>query len=143
MNTITIELCPEDRERLDKILEALTSHNCAACAEANTEFVAKFVADKLEPIQETAQDAAGATAEEPAPVHTLEPEPATEVKEPAKAAPEKAVQVEDIKKKVVELTAAGKKAEARAIIMEYADRVSAIPADKLSEVWDKLTALEG
>ena len=44
---------------------------------------------------------------------------------------------------MVTLSAANKKAEVRAIVKEYADRVSAIPEDKLSEVWAKLKALEG
>lgn len=37
MNTITIELCTEDRARLDAILAALTQqnhHNCAGCVQA-------------------------------------------------------------------------------------------------------------
>ena len=48
----------------------------------------------------------------------------------------------DIQKKVVELSAAGKKAEVRDIITKYANRVSAIPAEHTAEVWDQLIGLE-
>ena len=49
----------------------------------------------------------------------------------------------DIQKAVVRLAAAGKKAEVREIVKGYADRVSAIPEDKRTEVLARLSALEG
>ena len=49
----------------------------------------------------------------------------------------------DIQQKVVTLSAAGKKAQVRDLITAYANRVSAIPEDKVGEVWQKLTELEG
>lgn len=71
----------------------------------------------------------------------IENEP-EKTEEPAEA-PAPSVTPQDIQRKVVELSAAGKKAEVRAIIMAYAQRVSAIPTDKIMEVWNKLNALEG
>ena len=124
--TITIELCAEDRARLDKIIEALSHHDCSRCAND----VAKYVVGTLE----TASDA------EPAEHETAQPEP--EVVAPAAEVAE-AVSLADIQKKVVELSAAGKKAEVREIITAYAKKVSDIPEDKTTEVWNKLTALEG
>ena len=64
-----------------------------------------------------------------------------ETQETAKAEP--SVSKADIQKKVIDLSSAGKKAEVRDIVKAYADKVSTIPEDKLSEVWAKLTALEG
>lgn len=51
--------------------------------------------------------------------------------------------VDDLRKKAVELSAAGKKAEVREIVKKFADRVTAIPEDKYEEVWVKLSKLEG
>jgi hypothetical protein len=115
--TLTIELCAEDRKRLDVISDTLELIRLAV-AEGKT----------LPPVvaQESAQ-----------------PEPKAEPTPEAEEAPAKVVELSDIQKKVVELSAAGKKAEVRGIITKYASRVSAIPADKTAEVWEQLTALEG
>ena len=56
--------------------------------------------------------------------------------------PARVVKLSDIQQKVVELSAAGMKAQARDIVKAYAEKVSAIPEDKLQEVWDKLDSLE-
>lgn len=50
---------------------------------------------------------------------------------------------EDIQQKVVALSASGKKAEVREIVKSYAEKVSAIPADKFGEVMARLAGLEG
>lgn len=130
MNTITIELCQEDRARLDKIIEALEQTRVMPAE------VPAVEQEKPQPEpspeteeQEPAEEAVKAVNEETA------PEP---VEEPAKV-----VTLADIQKKVVELSAAGKKAEVRDIITKYANRVSAIPAEHTAEVWNQLTALEG
>ena len=75
-------------------------------------------------VPDAAEETAVASNEETA------PEP---VEEPAKA-----VTLADIQKKVVEMSAAGKKDEVREIITKYASRVSAIPAEKTAEVWEQL-----
>ena len=129
--TVTLELTKEDRQRLDVISDTLELIRLALTTRG-TPFPAP------EPVKEAQQEAAGAMQEEPALVHTPEPEQPAEPQEPAKT-----VKLSDIQQKVVALSAAGKKAEVREIVKEYAERVSGIPADKLSEVWDKLTALEG
>ena len=129
MTTITIALCQEDRARLDKIIEALEQSQKLP---VENPIVAH---DKLqlEPTAEVEvpnemQEVMEAFKEE------IVPEP---VEEPAKV-----VTQADIQKKVVELSAAGKKAEVRDIITKYANRVSAIPAEKTAEVWDQLIGLE-
>lgn len=135
MNTITIELCTEDRARLDAILAALqkASPRCDNCV--------KLVNDLC-----NAKDSAPEAPQEPTeeePTNTQpEPEKPTEAK-PENESPAPEVTVEDIRSKVLQLTGAGKKDEVRAIVKEYAEKVGDIPADKRAEVLEKLTALEG
>lgn len=126
---VTIELCAEDRARLDNILEALRGAAVVPCVEAekvaNTEKAAKV---------------APAPAEA-APVETVTPEPAKEEPKQAETVPE--VTAAELQSKVVQLVGAGKKNEARAIVTEYAKSVSEIPAEKRAEVLKRLNALEG
>lgn len=134
-NTITIitELCAEDRARLDKILEALTSKNCQDCVTSVTKYVAAEVGQAAEhPVADPFPEPA------PEPEAPAEPEP-IEAPEPATEAP--TVSQSDVQKLVVELSAAGMKEQVREIVTEYAARVSLIPEDKLAEAWARLTAL--
>jgi len=115
MNHITIELCTEDRARLDKILAALESHpNCGPCLET-----VKDLADAIEAQPEAPKQEA------------TEPEPA------AKYTPN------DIQQAAVRLIAAGKKQQVREIVQTYAGKISDVPTDKCDEVMAKLAALEG
>lgn len=133
MNKITIELCAEDRARLDNILEALQAHGGKAPS-VNTEAVA------------TTEKAA-----EPAESHKEQPKPATpkeaQAEEPkAQEAPKTdapEVTTAELQSKVVQLVSAGKKDATRAIIQEYAKSVSEIPAEKRAEVFARLKELEG
>ena len=134
MTTITIELCQEDRARLDRIIEALEQSRAIAVNSMS-------VAPNVEPDElkaETEEPMEGQVTVEKI-VETTEKIPAEEapVEEPIKV-----VSLSDIQKKVVELSAAGKKAEVRDIITKYANRVSAIPAEHTAEVWDQLIGLE-
>ena len=133
MNTITIELCQEDRARLDRIIEALEQSRAIAVNSMS-------VAPNVEPDvlkTETEEPMEGQVTVEEI-VETTEQITAEEasVEEPIKV-----VSLSDIQKKVVELSAAGKKAEVRDIITKYANRVSAIPAEHTAEVWDQLIGL--
>lgn len=131
-NTITIELCAEDRARLDGILEALTKHNCKGCVEAAVNYTASQMgAAPVEPVAPVSADEAEPKAE-----------PSPEPEQPAVKEDAPVVTLSDIQQKVVTLSAAGKKAQVRDIITAYASRVSAIPEDKVGEVWHKLTELE-
>ena len=118
MNTITIALCQEDRARLDKIIEALEQTRVMPVNEPIQEVEAP---NEVQEVMEAFKD-------------ETDSEPAEK--------PAKVVTQADIQKKVVELSAAGKKAEVRDIITKYANRVSAIPAEKIAEVWDQLIGLE-
>ena len=133
---VTIELCAEDRARLDNILAALEKGAAPSIEKAGK---------GLKAAAESAKQAAATVAEpEPAKPEPEKPEP----EKPAKAEPEKTepvpeVSAAELQSKVVQLVGKGKKEEARAIIMEYAKSVSDIPADKRAEVLAKLNALEG
>ncbi len=143
MNTIAIELCAEDRARLDRIYEALTT-NVAGYVVGQLEKY--YIENKTEAAPAAARAGDNEAAEEHLTVDTPAEEVPAEGKETAKAeAVEEAPQVSkaDIQKKVVELSSAGKKDQVREIVKAYADKVSTIPEDKLGEVWQKLTALEG
>lgn len=132
MNTITIEFSAEDRARLDRIAAALegAKPKCDSCVSTALDAMKAATAAPMEFTKEEPQPEAPKPAATPEP-----PQTATEDKP--------AVSVADIQRKVVALSGAGKKAEVREIVKAYADKVSGIPEDKLTEVWAQLTALEG
>lgn len=121
---VTLELCAEDRTRLDRILAALEADAILAHHPAPVAVEAK------KPIEKAPEEPKKA---EPQP----QPEP---VKEEAK--PEPTVTKADIRTKVVALVGAKKKAEVEQIIKAYAPSVTELPDDKLGEVMAKLTELE-
>lgn len=126
--TMTVELCAEDRARLDNILAALTAggHACK-CAETPAP------AAEAAPAPETAPAVEVYTPEAESPAAAAE-EPKTE----AKYVPT----IDELQSKVMNLITAGKKAEVREIVKSYAVKVSDIPEDKRAEAWERLTALE-
>lgn len=124
---ITVELSAEDRARLDRILEALQAGGHAQVAsEAQKQELVK-------PVTETAPQAA--------PVAPAEPD--AQATQTSAVAKQTEIQLTDIQNLVLELVTHGKKAEARAIVLTYAERVTAIPAAKFAEVYNKLKALQG
>lgn len=122
-NSINIELPQLDKllEKMDAILAALQACGTPYSAPA-----------------ETSQEDAGEPDLQAPAMDPTQPETPTGDAEPARA-----VDRGDVQKMVVKLSAAGKKEKAREIVKGYAEKVSAIPEDKLAEVLDKLTALEG
>lgn len=152
MNNITIELCAEDRARLDKLTEALN-----VLADAKAEAVKALEVKPQDDIQKklaetlaSAEAAKNAQEEAEAPNPTENP---TEALNEAQAEPAKATQAEEPKKptvtmqmltnKAITLSAAGKKDQVRDVVHQYAKTVTSLPADKWDEVYEKLTALEG
>lgn len=123
--TVTVELCAEDRARIDKLIEL-----ALASLQRPAEHPVETFAEALQ-----------------APAATIPTEPEKPAEEPAAAAPAEptapAVTREELQAFVLQLCAAGKNTAARAIVREYAARVSLIPEDKLAEAMDKLRALEG
>lgn len=139
MNTInvTTELCKEDRKRLDDLIGAVS-------------LLASVIGSALPQETRTAiieEATAPQTEEKPEPVETVapveevtapaEPEPVAEPETPT-------VTLDDIQALVLQLAspAGGKRDQVRAIVKEYAERVSLIKPEKFAEVMDKLTALD-
>lgn len=125
MNIITIELCQEDRNRLDTL-----------------------IAIGLELADKRPQKPAEAT--QTPPPETTHPEPentaqgtqeATAAGKLGDAGNEKLLSA--VQQKVVKLSAAGKKAAVREIVQRYAAKVSDLPAGEYDTIMDALTALEG
>lgn len=125
--TLTVNLPPELWAKLDQILEAVQAIKPGTTAAAPAQPV-------------------GAPATEAAPVTLSDAQPvdeATPWSEPEATAPK--VTKDKIHALVMELAspAGGKRAEARAIVNDYADTISGIPAEKYGEVWQRLTVLKG
>lgn len=121
---LTIELCAEDRARLDAILAALQA--------VGTPFNPPELAQTVETAPET-HDA-------PAPV-TSGPEteqPAQDTQDGAETQHATYGMVQDL---VITLASQGHKAEAREIVQRYAPRVSAIPDADLDAVFTALDAV--
>lgn len=134
MNKITIELCAEDRARLDKLAEVIEA--------MTTPQAPQILGESAEPEKEAQHPAEMEPTPFPEdtapwePVQTTEPEP-----EPAaETAP--AVTHKDIAKLVIDLAGAGKKEDVKNIVTAYALKVSDIPEDKLAEVHQQLSALK-
>lgn len=133
MNMIEFALCAEDRQRLDAILAELQKLNQANGPQKITATPEQMTIEPVEPVK----DGRPEEAPKAEPVQT----PAEEPKAEAPKAPQ--VSVAELQAKVVELVSAGKRDEAKAVVNEYAERVSDIPEDKRHEVMQKLAALEG
>lgn len=161
-NTITIELCSEDRARLDRLAEALERKTCDKCVATAMEFaklrmepkpetdpVEKKLAETLAKATDTVEAPKNAT--EQAETSTPPTEPIEEEKptdeENAKAEPTETEEIthDMLMAKVIALSAKDLKlkAQARDIVLAYAPRVKAVPEDKLKECYNKLVALEG
>ena len=122
--TLTVELCAEDRARLDAIITALQN--------VGTPFQA--------PVVPVAHESAPETRETPAPVtDTPEPEPpaqdAQDAQDGAETQHATRGMVQDL---VITLASWGHKAEAREIVQRFAQRVSAIPDGDLDTVFTEL-----
>lgn len=129
---ITIKLSDDLHQKLDALIAAIAGGALVAPQNGETETV-KETDQPAEKTPETESQAAPWDKDKPEPTAQAEPEPEQTAGKVDKA---------EVQKKVVELSAAGKKAEVRDIVKSYAERVSAIPEDKLAEVMAKLEALE-
>lgn len=139
MNTITIELCAEDRARLDKLLNLLENNITPTTLE---------VAKAPEPIPEPAPQPEPVKVEEPTP--TPEPEipeaPEEPTPEPVAEEPKKvgfAPTVDNLRKIALMLTSAGHKQEVRDIVNKYATKLSEVPEDKIAECMAELEKIGG
>lgn len=155
MNNITIELCAEDRARLDRIAELLEAQTKQEVKEAEK-------APEVKTASKPENKGTEAKKEEPkaleqAPLGTMaepELESVTDeelaeafdiaAEEAKKAEAEKAPEVKlaDIQRLVVELATSGKKEKAREIVTSYAPSVTALPTEKYGEVYAKLASVK-
>lgn len=158
MNHITIELCAEDRARLDRLAVALERKTCDSCVNSALAYKEGVLAEaeqklaetlaKTSAPTETPKNAPEATKTATPPVTQPEEKAPTEAENTATSEENKpAVTLEQIQQKVVQLAAGNggaKKARAREIINAYGAKVSDLKdmPDKWAEVWGKLTALE-
>lgn len=143
MNNITIELCKEDREHLDRIadlLEKVTQPIDLAQLTCTSGNVTVNLEGEKNPAEQSQGVAETNTKETTYIKEETQPEPQ---ETPENEAPAPTVSHGDIQRLVVSLCNAGKKAEVKDIINKYANRVSEIPEEKLDEVHGLLTALEG
>lgn len=157
-NTITIELCAEDRARLDRLAAAMEARTAqvetilAGRAETNSEpttaqdEIQAKLAETLAKANEPVEAPKNATEEDEVstPTTTPQEEEMPTQEEPAQAQTEKKVTHDELLAKVVELSAKDLKlkAQVRDIILAYAPRVKAVPEDKLNECYAKVVALE-
>lgn len=160
---VTVELCAEDRARLDKIIEKLDligeRPNCSACANGVAEYmdraaeadpVKKAITDVLakvqpKPVEEAPKNAQEAT-EASAPPSTPKTEEVTtaETDAPRAEPAEPTVTASELQALVIALCREKKQAEIKAVIGEYgAQTVAKVPEDKYAEVYAKLKKLEG
>lgn len=125
-NHITIELCAEDRQRIDELI--------AFAGLIASEM--KSNKPGLRIVQTAEEHPVDAVAPHGEPEPVADPEPAEKVYQVTKA---------DIMAKVQALAAPNnpKREQAKAIVKSYGAKVSDIPEDKYSEVMDKLVELEG
>ena len=123
-NHITIELCAEDRQRIDELI--------AFAGLIASEM--KSNKPDLRVVQPAEEHPVDAVAPHDEPV--ADPEPAEKVYKITK---------DDIMAKVQALAAPNnpKREQAKAIVKSYGAKVSDIPEDKYAEVMDKLVELEG
>ena len=128
-NFITIELCTEDRARVDKLIAALEQRTCDKCVKDAIEYASKV--QQKAPEQEA----------EASPHTTNIPNEETGTQAP----PAPAVTHDELMAKVIELSAKDikLKAQVRDIILSYAPRVKAVPEEKVGECYERLAALEG
>lgn len=157
-NTIVIELCAEDRARLDRLAAALEKKTCDKCVATAMEFaklrldpkpetdhVQKAPAETLASTEEAVEAPKNATEEaEVSTLTTTPPEEETATQEePAQPQTEKTVDRAELRAKVIELSAKGLKEQTKDIVRSYAQTVSDVPEDKVTECYNRLVALGG
>ena len=145
MNVVTIELCAEDRARLDKVIDLLGGlhrPDCSACVAGVASYLEKAAAVlDAHPVATPFPAAPSQEAK-----WENDPDGLKELLEkainPEPAKP--AITLEQIQKKATQIAAgsADKKAKLRAIVNQYAAKVTDLPEASWPAVWAALCALE-
>lgn len=144
---ITVELCQEDRKRLDELIcfaGLLVGNQKQGIINAADLSIAKL--SELAPTEEPAAyrapaEVAAAASNEPPEIvdESSEPEPAAEPEQPKYTKPDVLALVQKL---AAPTSPEHKRTGAKAIVKAYGAKVSDIPEDKYAEVMDKLTALD-
>ena len=156
MNCITIELCAEDRARIDRLINALERKACDSCVATALEFAGKAKPAEPDPIQQKQADTL-AKASEPTvasenATHTPSEAPASQTMHPVDEAlpwddpapaPVPVPSLEEFQKALTLRCAESEttKAKVRALLHEYAPAASKVPEDKRAEVLERLAKL--
>ena len=138
---VTVNLCAEDRARLDKIIDLLSAR---ASEELKSGTEAKPQDDLQKKLAEVVASVSTETVENApdeaeTPTTTEKPTEATQAEEPKKPS----VTMQMLTNKAITLSAAGMKDQVRDVVHQYAKTVTSLPEDKWDEVYEKLNALEG
>ena len=159
MNNINVivNLCAEDRARIDKLTDALERRirqaqfileHSERPEPAPQDDIQKKLAEVVASVSTETVENATEEAETPTPtenptepINEAQPEPieATQAEEPKKPS----VTMQMLTNKAITLSAAGMKDQVRDIVHQYAKTVTSLPEDKWDEVYEKLNALEG
>ena len=147
---VTVELCQEDRKRLDELISF--AGLLVGEQKQYNNFITNLVCAKpaeLAPAEEPAGTPAPvepAAAETGHPVDEVsphgEPEPAAEPEQPEAPKYTKEDILALVQKLAAPTSPEHKRTGAKAIVKSYGAKVSDIPADKYAEAMDKLTALD-
>lgn len=126
-NTITIELCKEDRQRIDELI-------------AFAGLIASEMKSRTLTVVEDNEPEAAAPAEE----HPVDDDLPWETSEPAAEPEQPKYTTADILAKVQTMAGPGnpKRERAKAIVQSYGKKVSDIPEDKRAEAMQRLIELE-
>lgn len=137
---ITTELCAEDRKRIDTLTEAMGYLAGQIHLLLNGPTYEGKQPDPIADLPEEVQltEAPDEVKAEEHPVENPFPEAP---KEEAPAEP--AYTKDDIRKLVVTLSANGKKAEARDIVLAHGTSITELPEESINTVFKALKALEG
>lgn len=142
--TLTLELCAEDRARIDRLLttlERLTTAPAAPVVSMPDPEVHNALTEVLERVAPmTSKTAPTEPAPTEPPVTPTEEETAPTVEEIAPTA--KPIKASELSQKVVTLIQAGKRAEVTEIIHAYAPNVSKLQPEHYADVHAKLVELE-
>jgi DNA-directed RNA polymerase specialized sigma subunit len=150
-NIITIELCAEDRARIDRLIAAVEKRTVQVESALEQKYnikteptddpVTKALADTLRRAQESQNKATG-EQETPTPTTTPQTEETPTVEAVEQQPTARKVDRAELRAKVVELSAKGLKEQVKAVVREYGQTVPTIPEDKIAECYEKLEALE-
>lgn len=158
MNVITIELCAEDRARLDRLIAAMERKTCDKCVATVSEVLGQARVPASDPLQQKLADTlakAGEPTEAPknathAPsgvpaspnTHPIDEELPWAESAPAPV-PVKEIDLAEFQKALTLRCAESEemKARVRALLHEYGPAASKVPADKRAEVLERLAKL--